>query len=358
MAKVPETMHSIQLVKFGPPKEAMFFNEQTPVPQIKTDSQVLVRIKAAGINPIDAKLASGNLKIGTRFMTLPTIPGADFSGVIVAKGAKVDGFEIGDHVFGSKPVLFGGEGVFAQYGVIDTKVAAIAKKPDHLSFEQAASAGIPVITAYDGIIKNGHINENNKQKKRNILIIGASGGVGSYGVQLAKAINQENTVIGICSEKNIAFVKSLGADRVIDYKNKDAYKSFINEKIPFDIIFDCVGGDEYYSQLDPLLVEHGVYSTAVGPVEYAGSSQVNISTVATVLKSVLYKKLFSAHSYIVVTALSLTDFKLKVVPFFDDNQIKGTVWSEENIFPLKDVCIAFEKISSHRTVGKIVLSIA
>lgn len=350
-------MHSVQLIKFGPPKEALLFNEKTPVPKIEKESQVLVQIKAAGINPIDAKLASSNLKLGTRFISLPTIPGADFSGVIVAKGTKVEDFEIGDHVFGSKPVLFGGEGVFAQYSLIDTNTAAIAKKPDHLSFEQAASAGIPILTAYDGIVKNGQIDESNKQKKRNILIIGASGGVGSYGVQLAKALNQQNTVVGICSEKNIEYVKSLGADRVIDYNNKNGYDSFINEKIPFDIIFDCVGGDDYYNKLDPLLVKGGVYSTAVGPLEHAGSSNVGLGTVAAIIKSVIQKKLFSAHTYTVITNLSLKDFKLKIAPYFDDGKLKGIVCNDENILDLKDTAIAFEKISSHRTVGKIVLSI-
>lgn len=357
MTDIPKTMQCVQIVKFGSPKEALLFNKERPLPQIKKDTQVLVRIKAAGVNPIEAKLASGNFKLATRFLSLPIIPGSDFSGIIVAKGAKVNDFEVGDHVFGSKHVVVDGDGVFAQYTVVDTNAAAIAKKPNHLSFEQAASAGIAIITAYQGIIKNGLINEKNINKKRNILIIGASGGVGSYGVQVAKAINQENTVIGICSEKNVEFVKSLGADRVINYNDTDAYTSFINEKVPLDIIFDCVGGNEYYNQLDPLLVKGGIYSTAVGPLKDAGSSYIGLGTIASILASIIYKKLFRSHTYAMIPGLPLKEFGPNVAPFFDGNKVKGTVYGDDNIIPLKDIVIAYEKLSSHRTVGKIVLSI-
>lgn len=357
MTDIPKTMQAVHLVKFGPPKEALVFDKNTPVPILKKNTQVLIRVKAAGINPIDTKLASGNFTPGTIFMSLPTIPGADFSGIIVAKGAKVTEFEVGDHIFGTKPLVNGGDGVYAQFVVLDTKTSAIAKKPDHLSFEQAASTGIPIITAYEAIIKKPRINESNIKKKRNILIIGASGGVGSYGVQVAKAINQENTVIGICSEKNFEFVKSLGADRVVNYRDQDAYQSFINEKIPFDIIFDCVGGDNYYNALDPLLIKGGIYSTAVGPLEHVGSSHLGIGALLSLAKSVLYKRLFGPHTYAMITAVPSKDFQSKIATLFDDGKIKGTVNITDNIFPLKDIATAFEAITSQRTVGKIVLSI-
>lgn len=231
------------------------------------------------------------------------------------------------------------------------------QKNQELTFEQAASAGIAAITAYQGIVNNGNINENNIKEKRHILIIGASGGVGSYGVQIAKAINQENNVIGICSAKNLEYVKSLGADRVINYQDQESYKSFLDEKIPFDIILDCVGGEDYYKQLDPLLTKKGVYSTAVGPLEHGGSSRVGVTDVLCLVGNIARKKLFGAHRYAMIAGLPHKEFGTKVAPLFNDHAVRGTIEDDENIIPLKDISKAFEKIMSHRTVGKIVLSV-
>ncbi|GAA5803223.1 hypothetical protein HPULCUR_008700 [Helicostylum pulchrum] len=357
MTTIPDTMHGVQLVKYGSFEEALVYNAEVPTPKIKSKTQVLVRIKAASVNPIEAKVTSGNMKLGTFAVGLPSIIGADFSGVIVAKGDKVTDFEVGDEVFGSQERPFGMNGVYAQYTVVETISASIAKKPKELSFEQAASAGIAVLTAYQAIVNYGRIIKDNVKEKKTILVVGASGGVGSYGIQIAKSINPENYVIGICSAKNVQFVKSLGADRVINYRDEESYRSFLNKKIPFDIIFDCVGGDEYYKQLDPLLVKNGIYSTAVGPVEYAGSSYLGIADVFSLAANIAYKKLFGCHRYAMVTGLPHNEFRNKIAPMFNNYEIRGTVYEDDNIFLLKDISKAFEKIWSHRAVGKIVISI-
>ena len=107
------------------------------------------------------------------------------------------------------------------------------------------------------------------------MIVGVSGGVGSYGIQFAKAFHPENTAVAICSGRYAKFVKSLGADVVIDYTDKTAFEEFLKqEKGTFDYIFDCVGGDAYLKKLDPLLKKLGVYSIAVGPIEHIGSENV------------------------------------------------------------------------------------
>lgn len=357
MTAIPDTMHGVQLVKYGSFEEALVYNEEIPTPKIKSKTQVLVRIKAASVNPIEAKVTSGNMKLATFAVGFPSIIGADFSGVVVAKGDKVTDFEVGDEVFGSQERPFGMAGVYAQYTVVETASASIAKKPEELSFEQAASAGIAVLTAYQAIVNYGGITKDNAKEKRNILVVGASGGVGSYGIQIAKSTNPENNVIGICSEKNVEFVKSLGADRVINYRDEESYKSFLNEKIPFDIIFDCVGGDEYYKQLDPLLVKKGIYSTAVGPVKHAGSSYLGIGDVLSLSGNIGYKKLLGCHRYAMVTGLPHDEFRSAIAPLFHNHKIRGTVYDDDSIFPLKEISKAFEKIWSHRAVGKIVISI-
>ncbi|KAL9543760.1 hypothetical protein MBANPS3_007960 [Mucor bainieri] len=340
------TMHALQLVKYGSPKEAFVYNEQAPKPIIKSKSQVLVRIKAAGVNPVEAKISSGNMKLITYFMKMPIVLGADFSGIIEEVGTAVKDFQVGDEVFGSLQVPMYLE---------DTTKAAIAKKPASLSFEQAASAGIAAITAHHGIIDNGKILKN-PDLRRKILIVGASGGVGSYGVQFGKAINKENTVVGICSGSNAEYVRSLGADRIVDYKDKAAYNAFITEeKGTFDIVFDCVGGEEYFNQLDPLLKKGGVYSTAVGPMEHGGSEYVGVTQVASSSIKMLYKKLFGCHAYYFILGLPHGSFSEKISKFFDSGAVHGSITDDSNIVPLREGVRAFEKLNTHRTVGKIVL---
>ncbi|KAL9543761.1 hypothetical protein MBANPS3_007961 [Mucor bainieri] len=341
-------MHALQLVKYGSPKEAFVYNEQAPKPIIKSKSQVLVRIKAAGVNPVEAKISSGNMKLETSAMKMPTVLGADFS------GTAVKDFQVGDEVFGSLHLNMSLEGTFAQYTVVDTTKASIAKKPPNLSFEQAASTGIAAITAYQGIINNGKTFKNPDLHHR-ILVVGASGGVGSYGVQFCKAINKENTVVGICSGPNSEFVRSLGADRIVDYKDKAAYNAFITEeKGTFDIVFDCVGGEEYFNQLDPLLKKGGVYSTAVGPIEHVGFEYVGIIQAAFMLAKILYKKVFGRHAYYFIHDLPHSEFRDKISKFFESEAVHGTVIDDSNIVPLREGVRAFEKLHTHRTVGKIV----
>lgn len=354
---VPEIMHGAQIVQYGAPNDCFKYSEEIPVPQIKSDHEVLVRVKAAGVNPVEAKVAAGNMKLATFIMSLPAIIGADYAGIVVAKGSKVEEFQVGDEVFGTQILPFYVHGSYAQYVTINTKRASIAKKPEHLSFEQAASVGIAALTAYQGIIKNGAVTEANTNERRNILVVGASGGVGSYGVQIAKAINPENHVVGICSEKNIEFVKSLGADRIVNYRDKEEFDAFLEEKVPFDIIFDCVGGEEYYNKLDGLLKKDGVFSTAVGPFEYFGSEHVGVFTLLEMGRKIAYKKLFAPHRYTPIILLPHGDFRTKLAPFFEQGKVRGTVYDKNNIIPLKDIARAHELMHSHRTVGKVVLSI-
>lgn len=348
-------MHALQLVKYGSPEEAFSYNEQAPKPTIKSRHQVLVRVRAAGVNPVEAKVSTGNMKLATFTMKLPAVIGADFSGIVEEVGTAVKDFQVGDEVFGSLQLPMFLEGTFAQYTIVDTTKASIAKKPANVSFEQAASAGIAFITAYQGIINNGKTFKN-PDLRRKILIVGASGGVGSYGVQLGKAINKENTVVGICSGSNVEFVQSLGADRTVDYKDKAAYDAFITaEKGTFDIVFDCVGGEDYFNQLDPLLKKGGVYSTAVGPMAHGGSEYVGVTQVASMASKLVYKKLFGRHAYYFIHGLPHGEFREKIATFFESGAVHGTVTDDSNIVPLREGVRAFEKLHTHRTVGKIVL---
>ncbi len=200
-----------------------------PVP---AEGQVLVRIRASSINPAEwygingqpylVRLAGGIGKPND------TRAGYDAAGVVEAVGPKVTRFKPGDEVFGGVPGALGEYGIAREQG-------GIVLKPANLSFEEAAGMPIAAITALQGLRDNGHIAAGQK-----VLINGASGGVGTYAVQIAKAFGAE--VTGVCSTRNVEMVKSLGADYVIDYTNTD----FTQGNVKYDLILDNVGNHGYH----------------------------------------------------------------------------------------------------------------
>jgi NADPH:quinone reductase-like Zn-dependent oxidoreductase len=206
------------------------------------DNEVLVRVRAASVNPADghmirdswlARLFSGLRKPrNTRF-------GTDFAGVVEAVGKDVTDFKPGDEVFGAK------NGAVAEYICVKAE-RAIVMKPSNITSEQAGSVGIAGITALQGLRDKGHIQAGQK-----VLINGASGGVGTFAVQIAKAFGAEVTVV--CSTRNIDLVKSIGADRVIDYTKED----FTKTDQRYDMIYDLVG-NHGFSERRKTLTPNGI----------------------------------------------------------------------------------------------------
>ena len=202
------------------------------------DDEVLVRVRAASVNPADghlirdswmARLLGGLRKPkNTRF-------GTDFAGVVEAVGKKVKEFKRGDEVFGAK------NGAVADYVCVHAE-RAIVFKPSNITFEQAGSVGIAGITALQGLRDQGHIHSGQK-----VLINGASGGVGTFAVQIAKAFGAE--VTAVCSTRNLDLVKSIGADHVIDYTKQD----FTKTGQRYDVIFDLVGNHGFSERRKALL---------------------------------------------------------------------------------------------------------
>ncbi|CAG8771627.1 8692_t:CDS:1, partial [Ambispora leptoticha] len=185
-----------------------------------------------------------------------------------------------------------------------------------------------------------------------ILIIGASGGIGHYAIQIGKKICHAH-VTAINSSKNAEFVKSLGADRVIDYNTTpDFTQALLQEKEQesFDVVLDCVGGDEYYQKSIPLLKKSGVFSTAVGPSGLDG--YMGYGTILSVIGRVLYNKLLGKRSYHMAFASSHSKFP-EFAGYFERNQVVTKIGSK---FELKDGAKAHELSESRRAVGKIILT--
>jgi len=195
-----------------------------PVP---ADNEILVRVRAAAVNPLDWHYMRGSPYLMRLSSGLGkpdnTRIGVDFAGVVEATGSDVDDFAPGDRVFG------GATGAFAEYVVIpaDRAVAAI---PDGVSFEQAAAVPIAATTALQALRDHGRI-----ERGESVLINGASGGVGTFAVQIATAMGAE--VSGVCSTRNVEMVRAIGADHVFDYKKQD----YTEEPGRYDVIVDLVG---------------------------------------------------------------------------------------------------------------------
>ena len=207
------------------------------------DNEVLVRVRAASVNPVDGHLMRGNILMrllggglrkpkNTRF-------GTDFAGVVEAVGKNVTDFKAGDEVFGAK------NGAVADYICVKAD-RAIVIKPGNITFEQAGSVGVAAVTALQGLRDSGHIQAGQK-----VLINGASGGVGTFAVQIAKSYGAD--VTAVCSTRNADLVKSIGADRVIDYTKEDFTKS--DQR--YDMIYDLVGNHSF-SERRKILTPNGI----------------------------------------------------------------------------------------------------
>jgi NADPH:quinone reductase-like Zn-dependent oxidoreductase len=215
---------------------------ETAVPQ-PAPGQVQVRVRMAGLNPADFKLRSGMLRMLGR-PRRPAITGMDFAGEISALGAGVQGYEVGQRVFGSVDPL-GGRGTCAQFLTAPTN--RIAPTPDALNDEVAASLPVASGTALQSLIDIAGL-----QTGQAVLISGASGAVGASAVQIARWIGAQ--VTGVCGTANIDYVCALGAERVIDYKLGD----WLRPGQHFDVVFDAAAAASF-SQARPLLTTEGIY---------------------------------------------------------------------------------------------------
>lgn len=196
-----------------------------PVPEPEPD-QVVIRVHASSVNPYDWHMMTGTPRLARLsaglFRPKNERMGRDVAGVVDAVGVEVSEFEPGDEVFG------GANGAYAQYAT--AKASSLAPKPQSISFEAAAGVGIAGYTALQGLRLGGEIGPGD-----DVLINGASGGVGTFAIQIAKAFGAK--VTAVCSTRNVEIAKSLGADRVVDYTAVD----FLDTDDRYDLFFDTVG---------------------------------------------------------------------------------------------------------------------
>lgn len=286
---------------------------------------VLVKVHASSVNPKDWKLNQNITSVVPDIGPLrPCIMGDDLSGEVVEVGAKVEGFAVGDEVYGMDMRLR--TTACAEFAIINSK--RIAHKPKNISHAEAAGVPLAAQTALQGFrlakLKPG----------QRVLIIGASGGVGTFAVQIAKALGAH--VTGVCSGRNIKLVKSLGADDIIDYTKE----KYIEGENDFDVVFD-VTSYESPKSCESLLKEDGVFvSTMGGP--------------KALLDVQLDRFKFRKQTAKMVVVESYTRDLEQLKEMIESGQVKVIVDCE---YPLSDINDAYVYSRSGRAKGKIIIKI-
>ena len=308
-----QTISAIQVHAYGDADQLKFEQIARPEPQA---GEVLVRIHAAGVNPVDWKIRSGALK---SFMqqTFPYVPGADLAGVVAEVGSGVTAFQVGQEVFGRSAY-----GSYTEYGI--APATALALKPKSLSFDEAATLPIGATTAWQGLFDHGNL-----QAGQRVLILGGAGGVGLFAVQFARWKGAH--VISTASTQNVDFVRSLGAETVIDYTKTNV----ADEIHDVDLVFDTVGGAVLNSAW-PTLKRGGTLITIAGQPDEARAKELDVRTGR-----------FSAQ----VSSELLGTF----AQLIDERHVKAIVGTT---FPLSEATQAQELSQSGHGRGRIVLQVS
>ena len=253
-------MNAAVYTRYGPPEVIEVKDVEKPVPR---DSEVLIEVRAASLNPLDGGLMKGQPYTFRLLSGLlkPKITqlGVDVAGRVEAVGRNVTQFKPGDEVFGvairypqgSGAKVWICQGAFAEY--VCAPESTLAIKPDNFTFEQAAAAPVATFTALQGLRDKGHVQPGQK-----VLVNGAAGGVGTFAVQIAKSLGAH--VTGVCSTRNLEMVRSIGADRLIDYTQEDFTKSGNS----YDVLFDLIG-NRSLSACRRVLNPKGIFLLAGGP---------------------------------------------------------------------------------------------
>ncbi|XP_041005901.1 2-methylene-furan-3-one reductase-like [Juglans microcarpa x Juglans regia] len=300
--------------EYGRAVDVLKLDPDVPVPEVK-DDQVLVKVAAASLNPVDSKRMQGFIKATDS--PLPTVPGYDIAGVVVKVGSQVKNFKEGDEVFGDinevaleQPKRFGS---LAEYTAVEERVLSL--KPNNLSFVEAASLPLAIETAYEGLERTGF------SAGKSILVLGGAGGVGTQVIQLAKHVFGASKVAATASTGKLELLKSLGADWAIDY-TKENFED-LPEK--FDVVYDAVGQVE---RAVKAVKEGGQVVTIVGPTTPPPAIIFVLTSKGSILE--------------------------KLKPYLESGKVKPVI-DPKSPFPFSKTVEAFSYLDTNRATGKVVV---
>jgi NADPH:quinone reductase-like Zn-dependent oxidoreductase len=321
-------MKAVTIQSYGGPEVLALTDRQTPT---ATRGKVLVRVRTVSINPRDWLVREGAYVFNFALPKPPFVPGSDFAGEVTSIGPGVRNLRIGDRVFGMQPLL-GSMGAHAQYVAIDA--SAVALMPSDSSFEECAAVPCAGLTAWGALVKIGRI-----QPGQRVLINGASGGVGTYAVQIAVALGAH--VIGVSSGANEDLVRSLGAREFINYKSVQPEK--VAEKI--DIFLDAVGRSSFQKAVH-CLGDGGRYVTTIP----------NGRSVLQTLKTSLSRPLGvnqSRSAHLVLVRASGSDLQ-RIASLMAAGKVRSVI---DEVFPISQIAAAHVKSRTWRVRGKLVLTV-
>lgn len=327
-------MKAVVYTDYGPPDVLEIKDIKKPVP---TDDQVLIKVRAAAVNPYDWHFIRGTPYVmrmmmgGLRKPKDPRI-GVDYAGTVEAVGKNVTQFKPGDEVFGNRT------GAFAEY-LCARADRAIALKPANMTFEQVAGVPVAGLTALQGLRDHGKV-----QRGQKVLINGASGGVGTFAVQIAKALGAE--VTGVCSTRNVDLVRSLGADHVIDYTKED----FTKGEQRYDVILDNVG-TQPLSGFRRVLTENGicVIIGGGGPNDGKWVGPMSRPIKAKLMSPFIKQKI----------GMMMAEGKPEDLKFLAELMQSGKVTPViDRTYPLSEIREAVRYVETGRARGKVIITVS
>jgi NADPH:quinone reductase-like Zn-dependent oxidoreductase len=317
--------------EYGSPDVLKLEDVEKPVPN---DNQLLVRVRAASVNPLDLTIRGPWLIRPLLGLRKPknTRLGVDYAGTVEAVGKNVTNFKPGDDVFGGR------DGSIAEY-VCVLSDRGVAPKPSNMTFEQAASAPVAALTALQGLRDKGKIQSGQK-----VLINGASGGVGTFAVQIAKSFGAE--VTGVCSTRNVDLVRSIGADHVIDYSKED----FTKTDQRYDLIFDLVGNHSF-SERRRILNPNGICVMAGigGAGWHDGMAMRLVGELNAYLRSRFVSQKFISY----IAHFNKKDMTV-LADLMQSGQVKPVI---DRTYKLSDVSEALRYLEQGHARGKVVVTV-
>jgi NADPH:quinone reductase-like Zn-dependent oxidoreductase len=329
----PRTMRAVVQDRYG--NAEMLRHEQIAIPEVG-DDEVLVRVHAAGLDRGTWHLMTGKpylMRIAGLGFAGPKdrVPGRDLAGTVAALGAHVTGFDLGDEVYGV------GRGSFAQYAV--ARAEKLSRKPVNLTFEQAAVVPISAATALQALCEHGRVRQGQR-----VLIIGASGGVGGYAVQIAKALGAE--VTGVASTAKLDLVRSLGADHVIDY-TRDDFADIADPATRFELILD-IGGNPGLARLRRAL-------TPAGTVVIVGGEDGGDLTggMGRTLRGLALTPFVSQRFTNFINKERASDLE-RLTTMLEGGQVQPSI---DRSYPLEQVPEAMRQLASGQVRGKVAITI-
>ncbi|KAJ1330860.1 reticulon-4-interacting protein 1 [Microdochium nivale] len=342
--------------------KALFLSHNAPAPaqtpQTLGKTDIVVRVEAASINPVDYKLPEVIYALTPRFLATSAAtaipkpdepapagaksPGFDFAGTVAATGSAVDTFRIGERVFGrcKPPPAFGTLGEY-----IVTNYDGLCQLPDGITFEEGAAVGTAALTAYQCIAPYVTTGSNGAEK---VFINGGSGGTGTWGIQIAKALGCHVTTT--CSAKNIDFVKSLGADDVIDYTSQDVIEALTSKGKVFKLAVDNVGSSpaDLYKAADKFLLDAGSHFVQVG------SGSLDAAGVKNLLSRSLVPSFLGGgkSKFVFLLTKNTHDDLAQLATLMREEKIEAVI---DEVFEWSDAPAAYTKLKGGRAKGKIVV---